>query len=305
MDTKGKIAKKNYQREMETVLKENGLTEQVSDSSRQNDIRNDIRNDIGLESSSQWSGIISESASLRGNISSNTASAPATVLASAAVSGSESTSASAPVLAPAPASTSPSASASTPTPVSAPVSSAEKRPTLLLHSCCGPCSSYVLECLTQYFEVTILFYGPNIQPPEEYKKRLAAQKQVLERFSVKILDCEYDGERFTQAAAGLEDEPEGGKRCTACFALRLEETAKRAARYGFPWYCTTLSVSPHKDPERINTLGAYFGEKYGVRWLPSDFKKKGGYQRSIVLSKEMGLYRQNYCGCLYSKTNVT
>lgn len=177
----------------------------------------------------------------------------------------------------------------------------ETRPRLLLHSCCGPCSSYVLEYLMKYFDVTVLFYGPNIQPESEYALRLEHQRKVLEHTGAGIMDCAYDGEAFTAAVRGLEREPEGGERCTACFLLRLEETARRAAEGGFPYYCTTLTVSPHKDAERINRIGREMGEKYGVKWLPSDFKKRGGYQRSIQLSREYGLYRQDYCGCLYSK----
>lgn len=175
------------------------------------------------------------------------------------------------------------------------------RARLLLHSCCGPCSSYVLEYLTKYFDTTVLFYGPNIQPREEYDKRLAYQKRVLGHFGAGYMECAYDGEAFDEAVRGLESEPEGGARCTACFALRIGETARLAALHGFDWYCTTLSVSPHKDAERINATGRAMGEKYKVRWLPSDFKKRGGYQRSIELSRELDLYRQDYCGCLYSK----
>lgn len=175
-----------------------------------------------------------------------------------------------------------------------------EKPRLLLHSCCGPCSSYVLEYLTQFFDITLLFYGPNIQPREEYEKRLEHQRKVLEHIPVKIMECDYDGGAFDAAVAGLEDEPEGGARCTECFRLRIERSAALAAENGFDWYCTTLSVSPHKDAQRINALGREYGEKYGVNWLPSDFKKRGGYQRSIALSREMGLYRQEYCGCAYS-----
>lgn len=174
------------------------------------------------------------------------------------------------------------------------------KPTLLLHSCCGPCSSYVLEYLTRYFDVTVLFYGPNVQPEAEYDKRLHYQREVLKHVPAKLMDCEYDGAAFEEIARGLEAEPEGGKRCTACFLLRLEETAKRAAAGGFDYYCTTLTVSPHKDPERINAIGAAMGERYGVRWLPSDFKKRNGYLRSIQLAKEYGLYRQDWCGCRFS-----
>lgn len=176
----------------------------------------------------------------------------------------------------------------------------ERKPTLLLHSCCGPCSSYVLEYLTKFFDITLLFYGPNIQPREEYELRLEHQRKVIERIPVKIMECDYDGQDFDRAVVGLEAEPEGGARCTECFRLRIERTAALAAKHGFEWYCTTLSVSPHKDAQRINALGYELGERYGVKWLPSDFKKRGGYQRSIVLSKEMGLYRQEYCGCAYS-----
>lgn len=174
------------------------------------------------------------------------------------------------------------------------------RPSLLLHSCCGPCSSYVLEYLTRFFDITVLFYGPNIQPESEYKKRLLHQRRVLGHIPAKLLECEYDGESFKKISSGLESEPEGGARCTACFALRIEETARRARENGFEWFCTTLSVSPHKDAERINRIGEKMAEKYGVKWLPSDFKKRGGYQRSIALSREMELYRQDYCGCLFS-----
>ena len=175
-----------------------------------------------------------------------------------------------------------------------------EKPPLLLHSCCGPCSSYVLEYLTRYFSVTVLFYGPNIQPREEYEKRLFYQREVLKHLPAKLLECEYDGPAFEEAVRGLESEPEGGARCTRCFLLRLEATARQAAAHGFPWYCTTLTVSPHKDQERVNRLGAELGERYGVRWLPSDFKKRGGYLRSIQLAREYNLYRQDWCGCRFS-----
>ncbi|MBR3083108.1 MAG: epoxyqueuosine reductase QueH [Oscillospiraceae bacterium] len=178
---------------------------------------------------------------------------------------------------------------------------AQSRPTLLLHSCCGPCSSYVLEYLTRCFDVTVLFYGPNIQPEAEYEKRLHYQREVLRHIPARLLDCVYDGAAFEAVAQGLENEPEGGARCTACFLLRLEETARRAAAGGFDWFCTTLTVSPHKDAERINRIGQAMGERYGVRWLPSDFKKRGGYLRSIQLAKEYELYRQDWCGCRFSR----
>ena len=177
----------------------------------------------------------------------------------------------------------------------------EAKPRLLLHSCCGPCSSYVLEYLTWYFDVTVLFYGPNIQPEAEYEKRLFYQREVLRHLPAKLMDCGYDGGAFEEIAAGYEAEPEGGERCTRCFRLRLEETAKRAAAAGFDFYCTTLTVSPHKDAARINRLGEVIGRAYGVRWLPSDFKKRDGYLRSLRLAEEYGLYRQDWCGCRFSR----
>ena len=179
-----------------------------------------------------------------------------------------------------------------------------RRPSLLLQSCCGPCSTAVLEVLCPHFAVTLLYYDPNIQPEAEYALRLENQLCVLRELhpEVALLPCEYDGAAFTAAARGLEGEPEGGARCTACFRLRLEYTARAAAEGGFEFFCTTLSVSPHKDAERLNAIGAGLGEKYGVRFLPCDFKKRDGYRRSIELSKSLGLYRQNYCGCLYSKS---
>ena len=175
-----------------------------------------------------------------------------------------------------------------------------EKPTLLLQSCCGPCSSYVLEYLTRYFDVTVLYYNPNIQPEEEYEKRLHYQREVLKHIPAKLLDCAYDGAAFQSVAAGYETEPEGGERCTRCFRLRLEETARRARDGGFAWFCTTLTVSPHKDPVRINTIGQELAARYGVRWLPCDFKKRDGYLRSIRLAEEYGLYRQDWCGCAYS-----
>ena len=141
----------------------------------------------------------------------------------------------------------------------------EEKPALLLHSCCGPCSSYVLEYLTRYFDVTILYYNPNIQPASEYEKRLHYQREVLKHIPARIMECAYDGDAFEAAAAGYESEPEGGARCTRCFLLRLEETAKRAAAGGFDFFCTTLTVSPHKDAERINRIGAEVGAPGLVR----------------------------------------
>ena len=180
-----------------------------------------------------------------------------------------------------------------------------ERPRLLLQSCCGPCSSYVLEALTPYFRVTVLYYNPNIQPREEYDLRLENQRKSIAGLPTPsgggILECDYDGEKYDAAVKGLESEPEGGARCTVCFRLRLEETAKRASKLGYDFFCTTLTVSPHKDAERLNQIGRALGERYGVPFLPSDFKKREGYKRSIQLSKEYDLYRQDYCGCLFSK----
>ena len=176
------------------------------------------------------------------------------------------------------------------------------KPRLLLQSCCGPCSTYVLSYLKQYFDITLLYYNPNIQPRAEYDLRLENQRKVLAAMpEVHILECAYDGEAYNAAVRGLEGEPEGGARCTVCFRLRLEETARLAAEGKFDYCCTTLTVSPHKDAARINTIGRALGEQYGVAWLPSDFKKREGYKQSITLSRELDLYRQDYCGCLYSK----
>ncbi len=173
---------------------------------------------------------------------------------------------------------------------------------LLLQCCCGPCASYVLEYLTKHFDVTVLYYNPNIQPKEEYDKRLFWMRHVVSKYpeTVTLMECGYDGESFEAVAKGLENEPENGARCTECFRLRLRETAKRAKEENFDYFCTTLSVSPHKDEVRINETGFQLAEEFGVKWLPSDFKKRGGYKRSIELSKEYGLYRQDYCGCIYS-----
>ena len=177
------------------------------------------------------------------------------------------------------------------------------RPRLLLHSCCGPCSSYVLEYLTRYFEVFLSYYNPNIQPRAEYDLRLENQLKVLERIpGVTLVPCGYDGGAYDGAVRGLEDEPEGGARCTECFKLRLDFAAREAKRLGCDYFATTLTVSPHKDAQRINAIGEALAGKYGVKWLPGDFKKRDGYKRSIELSREFGLYRQNYCGCLFSKT---
>ena len=177
-------------------------------------------------------------------------------------------------------------------------------PALLLHSCCGPCSSYVLEYLTKYFDVTVLYFNPNIYPPEEYEHRLREQRRIISllpvEHRVKMLECEYDHGQFVSAAKGFEKEREGGSRCEKCFYLRLERTAQEAKKHGFDYFTTTLSVSPHKNSQILNRIGAEMEEKYGVRHLPADFKKREGYKRSIELSKQYELYRQSYCGCEFS-----
>ena len=183
------------------------------------------------------------------------------------------------------------------------------RPRILLQSCCGPCSSYVLEYLTRHFDVTVLYYNPNIRPEAEYEKRLETLKQLLAAMPMDhppvLVEPGWRGGEFAQAAKGLENEPEGGARCAVCFRLRLEETARQAAAGGYDFFGTTLTVSPHKNAPLINTIGEELGEKYGVKWLPSDFKKRDGYLRSIQLSKEYGLYRQEYCGCGWPSSEHT
>lgn len=176
----------------------------------------------------------------------------------------------------------------------------ERRPRLLLHSCCGPCSSYVLEYLSDYFDITLFFYNPNIQPAEEYEKRLLTQKKLLERAKYKnpvaFLAGEYEPQRFFEAVKGLENCREGGARCEKCFELRLSKAAEIAKKGGFDYFATTLTVSPHKNAVLINEIGGRY-----QNYLPSDFKKREGYKRSIILSKEYELYRQGYCGCIFSK----
>ncbi len=182
---------------------------------------------------------------------------------------------------------------------------AKRPPRLLLHSCCAPCSSYVLEYLSSWFEITDLFYNPNIEPEEEYRHREEELERLIGRmnpvYPVTFVRGKYDPERFHEAIRGLEHIREGGERCFACYRLRMEEAAVYAAQGGYDYFTTTLSISPLKRADKINEIGLFLEEKYGVKHLPSDFKKKGGYQRSIVLSKEYGLYRQDYCGCVYSR----
>lgn len=180
-------------------------------------------------------------------------------------------------------------------------------PSLLLHSCCAPCSSYCLEYLTNYFHVTIYYYNPNISYKEEYDRRVQEQIRLIKTMPVKypisFLEGTYEPEAFYQIARGLEDQPEGGERCFACYELRLLEAAKCAKENGFDYFTTTLSISPHKNAAKLNEIGEKTGAVYGVSYLNSDFKKKNGYKRSIELSKEYDLYRQDYCGCVYSMVN--
>ncbi len=173
---------------------------------------------------------------------------------------------------------------------------------LLLHSCCAPCSSYCLTQVAPVFRTTVFYFNPNLDSEEEYLRRKNEQIRLLEETGLAdLIDCDYEPEAFRAAAEGYEDEPEGGKRCKRCFLLRLERTAQVAKREGYDFFATTLTLSPLKDSEALNTIGFALAEKYGVGYLPSDFKKRNGYLRSVELSKEYGLYRQNYCGCAYSR----
>ena len=181
----------------------------------------------------------------------------------------------------------------------------DAKPGILLHSCCGPCSSSVLELLSKYFDVTVLWYNPNLYPETEYDKRLETQKQLIDAIAedgvqAKLLVEPWRSEDYFSRIKGLENEPEEGKRCLECFKIRLEETARIASERGFEWFCTTLTVSSRKDAVAINAIGREAEAKYGVKWLPSEFKKREGNHRSIILSEKYGLYRQEYCGCVFS-----
>lgn len=184
-----------------------------------------------------------------------------------------------------------------------------RAPHLLLHSCCAPCSSYVMEYLRHYFRITVFYHNPNISEQEEYHKRAAEQQRLIEAFNgltgcgypIKIIEGEYEPSAFYAIARGLEQCPEGGERCAACYELRLDATARRAAAAGAAFFGTTLTISPLKDAAKLNEIGERLADKYQVAWLPGDFKKKNGFKRSIELSGEYGLYRQDYCGCVYSR----
>ena len=178
-------------------------------------------------------------------------------------------------------------------------------PALLLHSCCAPCSSYVLEYLSEYFSITVLYYNPNISPVEEYNYRKSEQIRLISEMNfknpVKIMDCDWDNQSFNEMAKGMENIPEGGARCQLCYELRLRKTASLAKEHQFDYFTTTLTISPLKNSQVLNRTGEGLADEYGVSYLVSDFKKKEGYKRSIELSGEYNLYRQNYCGCVYSK----
>ena len=175
------------------------------------------------------------------------------------------------------------------------------RPTILFHTCCAPCSTICLHLLKDYFDITVLYYNPNIEPEEEYLKRKEEQKRLLKKLNINFLDCDYDGDAFKKMAKGLENEPERGKRCYKCYELRLSYTARKAKELGFDYFGTSLTVSPYKVSNWVNEIGSILSDKYNVKFLYSDFKKENGYLKSIEYSKEYNLYRQNYCGCKYSK----
>lgn len=179
-------------------------------------------------------------------------------------------------------------------------------PKLLLHSCCAPCSSYTLEYLSQFFSITVFYYNPNISPKAEFDKRFLEQKRLIEaipaKHKISLIEGEYNHQDFLDIAKGYEDVPEGGERCFRCYQQRLNKTAQLAKKLGdYDYFCTTLSISPLKNSQRINEIGMLVAEELGIKWLPSDFKKKEGYKRSIELSREYNLYRQNFCGCKFSK----
>lgn len=182
------------------------------------------------------------------------------------------------------------------------------KPRLLLHACCAPCSSYVLEYLSRYFEITVLFYNPNISPASEYDYRAKELARLIKEMplnnAVELTVSYYDPAAFTTIAKGLEHLPEGGERCTACYRLRLEEAARAAKEGAYDYFTTTLSISPLKDARRLNNIGEELAAQYGVPYLYSDFKKREGYKRSIQLSATHTLYRQDYCGCIYSKRDA-
>ena len=180
-------------------------------------------------------------------------------------------------------------------------------PSLLMHCCCAPCSSYCLSYLSDYFNITVFYYNPNISPKEEYDKRVGEVKRLINQMplvhKVNFAAGDYEPLKFAEISKGLEDAPEGGERCFKCYELRQRAAADYALKHNFDYFTTTLSISPHKNAQKLNEIGIKLEKEYNIKYLVSDFKKKGGYQQSIKLSKEYNLYRQNYCGCVYSKKN--
>ena len=185
------------------------------------------------------------------------------------------------------------------------ISENHKKVSLLLHSCFAPCSSYVISYLNKYFDITILYYNPNIYPYEEYLKRKNEQIRLINEMehvnNLSIIDCDYDNDKYERLIKGLENEKEGGSRCHICYKLRLEKTAMMASDGNYDYFSTTLTVSPYKNSKILNEIGESLAVKYNIKWLYSDFKKKDGYKKSVELSKKYNLYRQDYCGCIYSK----
>ena len=178
-------------------------------------------------------------------------------------------------------------------------------PTILLHSCCAPCSSHVIDVLSKHFNITILYYNPNIEPYEEYLKRKEEEIRFIKEYNntnrLDIIDCDYDNEKYHELVKGLEDCKEGGNRCFKCYRMRLEYTAIKAKELNYDYFGTTLTVSPYKNSQNLNEIGEELEKKYNIKYLYSDFKKNNGYKHSIEMSKEYNLYRQNYCGCIYSQ----
>lgn len=181
------------------------------------------------------------------------------------------------------------------------INSLDGKKSVLLHSCCGPCSSACIDRLKEYFDITVVYYNPNIEPIEEYIKRKNEQIRLLNEWNIKFLDCDYDNESWRDLTKNLGEELEGGKRCSVCFGIRLKYTALKARELGFDYFATTLTVSPHKNSQLINKIGERIGDSLDINFLYSDFKKRDGYKKSIEFSKQYNLYRQDYCGCLYSK----
>ena len=181
------------------------------------------------------------------------------------------------------------------------INSLTEKKSILLHSCCGPCSSACIDRLKEYFDITVVYYNPNIEPIDEYIHRKNEQVRLLKEWDVKYLDCDYDNDLWVDITKYLTNELEGGKRCSVCFGIRLKYTANMAKRLGFDYFGTTLTVSPHKDSQLIYKIGGSIGSNLGIKYLYSDFKKRDGYKKSCEFAKQYNLYRQDYCGCLYSK----